>query len=247
MSTKITMPQLGESVAEGTVGRWFKHEGDVIKVDESLVEIITDKVTAELPSPVAGRVARILGGEDQTVRVGTEIAEIEEDGVGALAAGPTGAVSTAASSAQGGADSHAAEASPDATAASVSTMTGPGSNGNGSAVHDRNERISPLARRLAQEYEVDLHQILGTGEGGRVRKEDILAYVGSRERPASALQTAGATMPRPAPEQQPPAPSTPQRAPDVTFRPTTFAPSGPPAAAPSAPSAAAPLRPPRQA
>ncbi len=184
--------------------------------------------------------ARILVGEDQTVRVGTEIAEIEEDGVGALAAGPTGAVSTAASSAQGGADSHAAEASPDATAASVSTMTGPGSNGNGSAVHDRNERISPLARRLAQEYQVDLHQILGTGEGGRVRKEDILAYVGSRERPASALQTAGATMPRPAPEQQPPAPSTPQRAPDVTFRPTTFAPSGPPAAAPSAPSAAAP-------
>jgi pyruvate/2-oxoglutarate dehydrogenase complex dihydrolipoamide acyltransferase (E2) component len=242
MSTKITMPQLGESVAEGTVGRWLKHEGDVIKVDESLVEIITDKVTAELPSPVAGRVARILVGEDQTVRVGTEIAEIEEDGIGALAAGSTGAVSTAASSAQGGADSHAAEVAPGATVASVSTMTGPGSNG--SALHDRNERISPLARRLAQEYQVDLHQILGTGEAGRVRKEDILAYMGSRERQASALQTAGATMPRPAPEQQPPAPSTPQRAPDITFPQTTFAPSAPPAAAPSAPSAAAPARPP---
>ncbi|HEU5342848.1 MAG TPA: biotin/lipoyl-containing protein, partial [Ktedonobacterales bacterium] len=80
MATKITMPQLGESVAEGTVGRWLKQEGDTVKRDESLVEIITDKVTAELPSPVSGRLVKILVGEDQTVKVGVDIAEIEETG-----------------------------------------------------------------------------------------------------------------------------------------------------------------------
>src|SRR5689334_10672897 len=80
MSTRITMPQLGESVSEGTVGRWLKQEGETIKRDEPLVEIITDKVTAEYPSPVTGRVVKILVKEDETVKVGAEIAEIEEAG-----------------------------------------------------------------------------------------------------------------------------------------------------------------------
>src|SRR6185312_11998950 len=99
MPTKITMPQLGESVSEGTIGRWLKHEGDMVKKDESLVEIVTDKVTAELPSPVSGRLVRILVGEDQTVKVGAEIAEIEEAG-GASAS--TAGVSAMSGQARGG-------------------------------------------------------------------------------------------------------------------------------------------------
>ena len=93
MTTRITMPQLGESVSEGTVGRWLKQEGETIKRDEPLVEIITDKVTAEYPSPVTGRVAKILVKEDETVKVGAEIAEIEEAGASSSA---TPAASTSA-------------------------------------------------------------------------------------------------------------------------------------------------------
>ena len=94
MSTRITMPQLGESVSEGTVGRWLKQEGETIKRDEPLVEIITDKVTAEYPSPVTGRVVKILVKEDETVAVGAEIAEIEE--AGSAASGGASAASASA-------------------------------------------------------------------------------------------------------------------------------------------------------
>src|SRR6185437_7282268 len=96
MATKITMPQLGESVAEGTVGRWLKQEGDTVKRDESLVEIITDKVTAELPSPVSGRLIKILVAEDQTVKVGVDIAEIEETGGASATSSQSGAQADAA-------------------------------------------------------------------------------------------------------------------------------------------------------
>src|SRR6185312_9628681 len=108
MPTKITMPQLGESVSEGTIGRWLKREGDMVKKDESLVEIVTDKVTAELPSPVSGRLVRILVGEDQTVKVGAEIAEIEE--VGGASAG------AASSTAGAGAATGQAPSGPQASA-----------------------------------------------------------------------------------------------------------------------------------
>src|SRR5512147_1219455 len=94
MPTKITMPQLGESVAEGTVGRWLKNVGDMVKRDESLVEIITDKVTAELPSPVSGRLTQIYVKEDETVKVGTEIAEIDDGSGASTTAGGPGVAST---------------------------------------------------------------------------------------------------------------------------------------------------------
>src|SRR5690348_611730 len=100
MPTKITMPQLGESVSEGTVGRWLKNEGDTVKRDEVLVEIVTDKVTAEYPSPVSGRLVKILAKEDETVKVGAEIAEIEETGASSAAASsPTSTATSAASAA----------------------------------------------------------------------------------------------------------------------------------------------------
>ena len=126
MPTKITMPRLGESVSEGTVGRWLKQVGETVKKDEALVEIMTDKVTAEYPSPVAGKVVRILVAEDATVPVGTEIAEIEEVGgsgaSGSAASTGAGATPMASGSAPSGAGAAAAMSTPP-------TATVPSSNG----------------------------------------------------------------------------------------------------------------------
>ena len=201
MPTKITMPQLGESVSEGTIGRWLKREGETVKRDESLVEIITDKVTAELPSPVSGRLTKILVGDDQTVKVGVEIGEIDEGGAG------NGATTNGASAASPASAAPAAPAVSSATTASASPATAPamsmvgsangsgGSGGSGGAngasatpsatatlarpakTEKGPEKVSPLARRLAEEHHLDLSQVPGTGEGGRVRKEDIQAYL----------------------------------------------------------------------
>jgi pyruvate/2-oxoglutarate dehydrogenase complex dihydrolipoamide acyltransferase (E2) component len=192
---KITMPQLGESVSEGTIGRWLKREGDMVKKDESLVEIVTDKVTAELPSPVSGRLVRILVGEDQTVKVGAEIAEIEE--VGGASAG------AASSTAGAGAATGQTPSGPQASA------PGGGMNGGApmpsapptpraTATAERPERVSPLARRMAQEYGVDIGQVQGTGEGGRVRKEDILAFVAQQSNGRTQVATPAPSYAAPA-------------------------------------------------
>ncbi len=217
MATSITMPQLGESVSEGTVGRWLKHEGEMVKKDESLVEIITDKVTAELPSPVAGRLAKILVGEDQTVKVGVEIAQIEEsagssDGSGgasvtASAPASSGASMMASAPASSGASVANGASAPSAMSGSAFVATVPAPAPRATATL---ERVSPLARRMAQEHNLDLNTITGTGEGGRVRKEDILAFLTQRDQ-AQPLTVA------PAPTFTPtPAPATPA-APPVAF------------------------------
>jgi 2-oxoglutarate dehydrogenase complex dihydrolipoamide succinyltransferase (E2) component len=194
---KVTMPRLGESVAEGTIGRWLKQEGDVIELDEPLVEIVTDKISTELPSPVAGRLTKILVIQDQTVKVGTEIALVEE----------VGAASTAASApaASGGAAAPAPAAS-----ASVPTPIAAAAASAGSAIprhaasNGQRQRISPLARRMAQEHHLNLETIPGTGEGGRVRKDDIEAFLAQRRAaPAAALAPAPVSAAAPA------APATP--------------------------------------
>jgi pyruvate/2-oxoglutarate dehydrogenase complex dihydrolipoamide acyltransferase (E2) component len=206
MPTKITMPQLGESVNEGTVGRWLKNVGDTVKKDESLVEIITDKVTAELPSPVTGRLVAILVNEDETVRVGADIAEIEEpggQGPAAEAPGATsGAFSGTSASASGAtpADSAPLTSSSSAGATAIEASNSASNGASGTARSAVAEKVSPLARRLAQEYQVDVTAIRGSGEGGRVRKEDILAYAAQRS--AQGTPTAPATAvqsPAPAP------------------------------------------------
>lgn len=199
MSTRITMPQLGESVSEGTVGRWLKQEGETIKRDEPLVEIITDKVTAEYPSPVTGRVVKILVKEDETVKVGAEIAEIEE-----------ASATTSASSASAAASSNVPSALGNGGAPSAGLPGAGASNGtNATASAPRAssttatlERVSPLARRMAQEHQIDLNQIQGTGENGRIRKEDIMAHLAQPSSPAASAPAAPAA-PRPAPPAMP--------------------------------------------
>lgn len=203
MSTRITMPQLGESVSEGTVGRWLKQEGETIKRDEPLVEIITDKVTAEYPSPVTGRVVKILVKEDETVKVGAEIAEIEETGASASggssasASAPTSAAGSPSGAGNGGASSASA---PGGLANGVVPSGAPSA----SSATATLERVSPLARRMAQEHQIDLSQVQGTGENGRIRKEDIMAHLAQQPQ-----ATATAPTPAPQPAPRPVAPAAP--------------------------------------
>ena len=197
MSTRITMPQLGESVSEGTVGRWLKQEGETIKRDEPLVEIITDKVTAEYPSPVTGRVVKILVKEDETVKVGAEIAEIEEAGATTSASSTSTAASSNTPSAPG--SGGAPSASGPGASASNGTSTASSAAPRASSTTATLERVSPLARRMAQEHQIDLNQIQGTGENGRIRKEDIMAHLAQPTQPtATAPAPVAPPSPRPA-------------------------------------------------
>lgn len=179
MPTPVKMPRLGESVAEGTIGAWIKHEGDYIEKDEAIAEIITDKISVELPSPIAGRLTKILVQADETVPVETDIALVEETmdalstsapheppRAGAVSVKNMGQVATSVS---------------EQPAVSNIISNGSISAGRASDEGEEHLRISPLARRLAREYGIDLNQITGTGINGRVRKEDIFAYITQRQ------------------------------------------------------------------
>ncbi|HKV57250.1 MAG TPA: dihydrolipoamide acetyltransferase family protein [Ktedonobacteraceae bacterium] len=200
MPTPVKMPRLGESVAEGTVGSWLKKEGDWIEKDESLAEIITDKINAELPSPVAGRLAKILVQADETVAVGVDIALIEEN---------ADVASTPPAESAPGPDA-APVKNPERANIAVMDKQSASTDRNGSNAaaqparigEEERQRISPLARRLAREHDIDLNDVPGTGTGGRVRKEDILAYVEQRNA-APAAPAPQYTAPTPAPVAQP--------------------------------------------
>jgi 2-oxoisovalerate dehydrogenase E2 component (dihydrolipoyl transacylase) len=179
----IKMPQLGESVTEGTVDRWLKKEGDYVKRDELLVEVVTDKVNAEIPSPFEGTLVRISVPEGTTIPIGTEIGVIELAGADANTA-----VAAAAAPAP------AAEA-PVAVGAAAATAPADGQPG---------RRLSPAVRRLAEEHGVDPTQIAGSGEGGRVTRDDVLAFL--EKQPAAAAAAVPAVAP-PAPAPPTPAPA----------------------------------------
>ncbi len=238
--TAVKMPQLGETVIEGTILKWLKQEGDQVALDEPLFEISTDKVDTEVPSSAAGTLTKILVAEGETVAVGTELAEISEAGAGGagapgaaaqLAAGDS-ANAQASTTTAGGADAPSAPAppasapAPQPVATSVTVPSEPASSGVAASTQtvepppDRGERsqiLSPLVRKLATEHGVDLGQVAGTGTGGRITKNDVLGFVASRgdAAPAAAGATAPAPVPSPAPAVAPqPAPAVaPQPAP----------------------------------
>jgi pyruvate/2-oxoglutarate dehydrogenase complex dihydrolipoamide acyltransferase (E2) component len=192
MPTPVKMPRLGESVAEGTIGAWLKNEGDYVERDESMAEIETDKINAELPSPVAGRLTKILVPSGETVAVGVDIALIEESAdVKAEPANATPPPAPGADAAPVRSSTQAA--TPVLEEPTVATSAGPAANTtNNQYAHtapkeeEERQRISPLARRLAHEHGIDLNDIVGTGIGGRVRKEDILAYLEQQQAAANA-------------------------------------------------------------
>ena len=184
----IKMPQLGESVTEGTVDRWLKKEGDFVKKDEPLVEVVTDKVNAEIPSPFEGKLIKISVSEGTTIAIGTEIAQIEVEGAGTAAP-----ASTAEAPASGAADK-AAPAAPSA----------PPMPADGAA----RGRFSPAVRRLADQHGIDPGAISGSGEGGRVTRDDVLAYVEQLKsgRAAPPAQPAAPAVEAPAPPAAAPTP-----------------------------------------
>jgi 2-oxoglutarate dehydrogenase E2 component (dihydrolipoamide succinyltransferase) len=190
MPTNVIMPQMGESIFEGTVTRWLKKVGDTIKRDEALFEISTDKVDSEIPSPAAGVLTSILVPEGQTVQINTVVGILDGE-MGASAPAPQAAVGTPALSGP------KAQVAPSAAALPTSAETG--------APSDESVRSSPLVRKMAKEHNIDLGQLKGTGIQGRVTKQDIESYLANRgTRPAPEIIT-----PPPAPGPAIPASASP--------------------------------------
>ncbi|MFQ3660949.1 MAG: dihydrolipoamide acetyltransferase family protein [Chloroflexaceae bacterium] len=194
---EIKMPQLGESVTEGTIGRWLKRPGQTVAKYEPLLEVITDKVDTEVPAPEDGTVLEILVGEGETVRVGTVIARIGAPEEAAAAVQPAApalvtAGQAAVATAPGSAPPAPAQPAPTAPAADGALRSG---------------FISPVVARLAAEHGLDLTRITGTGQGGRVTKQDVLRYLEAREAPAPDVPPAAPPAPSQPPVVAPPVPT----------------------------------------
>ena len=200
MSTDVIMPQMGESIAEGTVTKWLKQVGDHIKRDEPLFEISTDKVDAEIPAPAEGVLLEILVNEGDTVEINTVVARIGEEGASAKATAPSAAATTPEPEAPA-----AGPAPPAPAATTAPTKPTPDQ-------EPEKTKTSPVVRKIAEEHGIDASLIEGTGAGGRVTKKDILQYIEQSETSAAGPVSAAPTMPA-APSSPPPPPP----APTVTF------------------------------
>ena len=219
--TTVTMPALGESVTEGTVTRWLKAEGEQIEVDEPLLEVSTDKVDTEIPSPVAGTVTKILVGEDETVPVGAELVIIgglasAEPAPAAPAqqpaptaapapapapSAPAPAVTAPAAAPIPTAPPAPRPAAPPAPAAPAPAVTAPAATptpaSQATGASDASAYVTPLVRKLAGDNHIDLTSVVGTGIGGRIRKQDVLDYAAAAKA-AAAAPPASAPTPAPA-------------------------------------------------
>ncbi|WP_405065692.1 2-oxoglutarate dehydrogenase, E2 component, dihydrolipoamide succinyltransferase [Kribbella sp. NBC_01510] len=236
--TSVTLPALGESVTEGTVTRWLKQVGDDVAVDEPLLEVSTDKVDTEIPSPIAGKLLEIKVAEDETVEVGAELAIVgTADAAPAASSAPSAPAASAPAEAQPAAQTPAPQAAPvqaapapqaapaqapaaqapaaqapaaqaapaqAAPAASAqpatqapSTSTPPAASPNGSP-SDAPNYVTPLVRKLAAEHQVDLNAVQGTGVGGRIRKQDVIAAAEAKRAAAAAPAAAAPAAAAPA-------------------------------------------------
>ncbi|MGA9510396.1 MAG: 2-oxoglutarate dehydrogenase, E2 component, dihydrolipoamide succinyltransferase [Candidatus Sulfotelmatobacter sp.] len=203
MPTDIIMPQMGESIVEGTITKWLKKPGDKVQRDEPLFEISTDKVDAEIPAPASGVLQEIKVSEGSTVGVNTVVGTISVDGEAAAAPAKAAPAASApapeARPAEKKEDKKAAAPAP-VPVASPTPQSQPAEEGAEEA------RSSPLVRKIAREHGVNLSQVSGTGLGGRITKQDIMAFV---ERPSS-LAAAAKPAPQPGPaEARPAAPPAP--------------------------------------
>jgi pyruvate dehydrogenase E2 component (dihydrolipoamide acetyltransferase) len=256
----VVMPQMGVSVSEGTITKWLKQEGEEIAADEALLEISTDKIDTEVPSPGEGIVQQILVQEGETVEVGTKLAVIAPAGAEPAAAAPepaqeaptepapaveppaepatvqAAAASAAPSSSEGEAPRAEVQEQPQVPAAPPSDTDGEGDK----------TFVSPVVARIASEHDVDISQVPGTGRGGRVKKKDILRFIESgahaapppappaEEPPAEAppAEALAAEAPAPPPPPAPAAPPEPEPAPAPAAAPPP-PPPPPPAPAPA--------------
>ena len=204
MAVDVIMPQMGESIFEGTITKWLKKPGEKIERDEPLFEISTDKVDAEIPSPAAGVLKEIKVNEGQTVPIQTVVAVI--DAAGAAAAAPAPAPAKAAEAAKA-VETVPTKPEPQKAAAAEAPATPATPPAQKAAAPAAGEKVrsSPLVRKIARENEIDLTQVPGTGAGGRVSKNDIMAAVGSGSSAAPAAPSAPAAKPGPS---APPPPAT---------------------------------------
>jgi 2-oxoglutarate dehydrogenase E2 component (dihydrolipoamide succinyltransferase) len=235
-SIDVVMPQMGVSVSEGTITKWLKQEGEPIAADESLLEISTDKVDTEVPSPGSGVVQQILVQEGETVEVGTKLAVIAPEGAAPAEEAPAApepatqeAAAEAAAPSSAEAEAPAPESvpapEPEPEPAQPQAPAPAAADGDGAG---EKTFVSPVVARIASEHGVDVNQVSGTGRGGRVTKKDILAYVesgGAQEAPAPQPEPQAAApvapeappepvpAPAPEPEPQPEAPPAPAAAP----------------------------------
>ncbi|MFC0360404.1 2-oxo acid dehydrogenase subunit E2 [Kytococcus schroeteri] len=225
----VTMPELGESVTEGTVTRWLKAEGDEVEVDEPLLEVSTDKVDTEIPSPYAGVLSKIIAGEDETVEVGGELGVIggeaggddssEDEADQDADAEPMDAGSAEEVAAEGETEDPQAAAKADEKKAADKKDQEPApakeapkkaeSSDKGS---DSETYVTPLVRKLAKQHGVDLSTLEGSGVGGRIRKQDVLAAAEGKGAEAPA-KGKGAEAPAEAPAEQPKAEQEPAEQP----------------------------------
>jgi len=190
---EVTLPALGESVTEGTVTRWLKAVGDQVEVDEPLLEISTDKVDTEIPSPVAGTLQEIKVGEDETVEVGAVLALI---GSGDAAPAPKAAPAPAAPAQEAPAQETKPQAEAPAPQAAAQPAA-PAPSAPAPAPSAGGSYLTPLVRKLAAEKGVDVATLTGTGVGGRIRKEDVLEAAAKAEEARKAAE-APAAAPAPA-------------------------------------------------
>ncbi|MFY2858532.1 2-oxoglutarate dehydrogenase, E2 component, dihydrolipoamide succinyltransferase [Mycobacterium sp. THU-M104] len=211
-ATPVLMPELGESVAEGMITRWLKKVGDSVEVDEPLVEVSTDKVDTEIPSPVAGVLISITAEEDATVPVGGELARIGSE-AGATAApttpsrpepAPEPAPQPKTEPAPEPAPQPKAEPKPEPKAeprpAPAPTAEPAPARPTGESQGETTPYVTPLVRKLAHENDIDLTEVTGTGVGGRIRKQDVLAAAERKKQAAEpATRTTAATPPAGAP------------------------------------------------
>jgi 2-oxoglutarate dehydrogenase E2 component (dihydrolipoamide succinyltransferase) len=218
MSTPVVMPQMGESIAEGTIVRWIKKVGDAVDRDEPLFEISTDKVDAEIPAPAAGILTEIRVKEGETVPVNAVVATIGEAGEVAKASEPTKTSEPTRTSEPAKAPDQAKVQADGAGPAQKKVPPTPKPNGREAAhaaasapaplTHDdlRRQKSSPLVRRIAKEHNVDVSQIHGSGLGGRVTKHDILEFIESPKTAEPRAQSPEAKAPSPEPKAQSPEP-----------------------------------------
>ncbi|MDI9580509.1 MAG: 2-oxoglutarate dehydrogenase, E2 component, dihydrolipoamide succinyltransferase [Thermobispora sp.] len=248
MPVSVTMPQLGESVTEGTVTRWLKKEGDRVEADEPLLEVSTDKVDTEIPSPASGYLTKILVREDETVEVGTELAVIDPAGPGAAATEAATAAPEAAPAPAPAPEPAPAPAPPPQPVSSIpqpapaaptpppAPPTPPPAPAPAPAAQapqapptatgapttqpaGETPYVTPLVRKLAAEHGVDLTKLTGTGVGGRIRKQDVLEAARKQREERERLQREAAqAVPAQAPAQAPVAPAPEPVQVDTTLR-----------------------------